>query len=59
MLGMGDFTIFLAYALCIAAALACVIYGIFNWNKGTDKPENGSAKEWEKTEKDIIEKLDV
>ena len=36
MLGMGDFLIFLAYVLCIASALACIVYGIFNWNKGAE-----------------------
>jgi hypothetical protein len=58
MLGMGDFMIFLAYALCILSALACVVYGIFNWNKGTDIDEP-VEKEWEETERDIAEELDI
>lgn len=59
MLGMGDFMIFLVYVLCIASALACVIYGIFNWNKGVDIDEPEVEKEWEDTERDIAENLDI
>ena len=60
MLGMGDFSIFLAYILCIASALACVIYGIFTWNKGAEK-EDEMKKDvnWEEKEKEITEDLDV
>ncbi len=59
MLGMGDFPIFLVYALCVLSALACVIYGIINWNKGakTDIPE--TDRKWQDTEKDISEDLDI
>jgi hypothetical protein len=60
MLGMGDFGIFLAYVLCIASTLACVIYGIFTWNKGAEK--EGELKKdvnWEEKEKEIKENLDV
>jgi hypothetical protein len=40
MLGIPDFQVSLAYALCILSALACVVYGIINWNKeGDDVPE--------------------
>ena len=60
MLGMGDFSIFLVYVLCILSTLACVIYGIINWNKGEDKPEDIDADmKWEKSEQDISEKLDL
>ena len=60
MLGMGDFSIFLVYILCIASALACVIYGIFNWNKGAET-ENELKKdmEWEEKEHEISEDLDI
>jgi len=58
MLGLGDFMIFLAFVLCILSALACVIYGIINWNKGADIDEP-IEKEWEKTERDIAEELDI
>lgn len=59
MLGMGDFPIFLVYALCLLSALACIVYGIFNWNKGADADEPQVEKEWQETEKDISEELDI
>ena len=59
MLGMGDFAIFAVYALCILAAIACVVYGIIFWNRGVDKEEPAVEKQWEETEKDITENLDI
>ena len=61
MLGMGDFGIFSAYILCILSAIACVVYGIVNWNKGDDATEKEIKKEidWEKKEQEINENLDV
>ncbi|MDD5016791.1 MAG: hypothetical protein PHO15_01675 [Eubacteriales bacterium] len=61
MLGLGDFSIFAVYVLCVLSAIACVVYGIFNWNKGadTERKEVDEEKEWEKTEKDISEKLEI
>ena len=60
MLGMGDFWIFLAYVLCIASAIACVIYGIFTWNKGAEKEEELKKDvNWEEEDKKITENLDV
>ncbi len=34
MLGIPDPKIWIAYLLCIALALACMIYGYLNRNKG-------------------------
>lgn len=59
MLGMGDFAIFAVYVLCILAAIACVVYGIICWNRGADKEEPEVEKQWEDTEKDITENLDI
>ncbi len=59
MLGMGDFWISLVYVLCIASTLLCVIYGIVNWNKGADINEPEVEKNWEDTERDITEKLEI
>ena len=60
MLGMGDFSIFLAYVLCIASALACIIYGIFTWNKGAEtEAELQEDAKWEEEDKEITENLDV
>lgn len=59
MLGLGDFSIFAVYVLCILSALACVVYGICNWNKGVDTDEPAVEKEWQDTEKDMSEELDI
>jgi len=59
-LGLGDVSIFLAYILCIASALACIIYGIFNWNKGAEKEDEVKKDvEWEKEDEEISENLDI
>ncbi len=41
-LGIVDFWVFLAYALCLLSALVCVVYGALKWNKngGDIKPED-------------------
>jgi len=60
MLGLGDFSIFLAYILCIASAVACVIYGVVNWNKGVEPEEElQKDKEWESKDTEIKEDLDI
>ena len=59
MLGMGDFAIFAAYGLCVLSAVACIVYGVISWNKGADKDEPEVVKEWQTTENDIVEKLDI
>ena len=43
MLGIEDKYVALAYILCIASTLLCVVYGVINWNKG-DKTDNGGEK---------------
>ena len=60
LLGMGDFSIFLVYILCIASALACVLYGIINWNKGAEPVEElAKDQEWEEKDDKIKEDLDI
>jgi hypothetical protein len=59
MLGLGDFAIFAVYVLCILSAVVCVVYGIIFWNRGADKEEPEVGKQWEETEKDITENLDI
>jgi len=58
-LGIPDFWIWSAYVLSILSAVACVAYGLYNWNKGGED-EAGQIREeqlWEKAETEIIEKL--
>ncbi len=59
LLGIPDAGIWLAYLLCAASTLLCIIYGIINWNKGEDADEGASKKniEWEKKEQEIDSKL--
>jgi hypothetical protein len=33
-LGIPDFSIIAVYLLCIFSTLACLAYGLYNWNKG-------------------------
>ena len=42
MLGIPDAGIWLAYILCIASAILCVVYGIVNWNKGDEANDSTS-----------------
>jgi Na+-transporting methylmalonyl-CoA/oxaloacetate decarboxylase gamma subunit len=59
MLGIKDPWILTAYLLCFLSALACVVYGIYNWNKGNEneKEEIKEEAKWEKKESEIEETL--
>jgi hypothetical protein len=59
-LGLGDFSIFSAFVLCILSAIACVVYGAFNWNKGDQSDQEKKLEEkWDKAENEMAEKLDI
>ena len=49
MLGIDDPGIYMGYILAILGLIACVVYGILNWNKGmeTDIEEIEKDLEWE------------
>jgi hypothetical protein len=36
MLGIEDKYVWIAYLLCIASTLLCIVYGALNWNKGDE-----------------------
>lgn len=59
MLGIKDPWILTAYLLCFLSALACIVYGIRNWNKGAEnEPEEFNEEfKWEKNESEIKENL--
>ena len=59
MLGLGDFSVFAAYVLCVAAAALCVVYGAMNWNKGGEVSPEEAAEEarWDEEEKKIDAEL--
>jgi hypothetical protein len=56
LLGIDDPAIWSAYLLCILSAVFCIIYGIFNWNKGDEAIRSEDIK-WVKDEKKVEEKL--
>jgi hypothetical protein len=58
-LGIPDFWIWSAFLLCIASTLLCVVYGLINWNKGSNIEKNQIDEEvrWEEKEKEVVEKL--
>lgn len=59
MFGIDSFGIWFAYLLCILSAIACIVYGVMNWNKGS-KVEDEQIKqgaEWQKEEVKIEENL--
>lgn len=59
MFGIDDPSIYLGYLLAIMSLLACVIYGIVNWNKGSDPEPTDLQKdaEWAEEEEIINEQL--
>jgi hypothetical protein len=59
MLGIPDSGVWAAYLFCILSAVVCIIYGIFNWNKGgEDENARIAAKQkWEMSERQVKPKL--
>jgi hypothetical protein len=41
MLGLPFGSVMIAYLVCIGSTLLCVVYGIINWNRDSDKQEGG------------------
>jgi hypothetical protein len=59
MFGLGDFGVSLAFMLCIASAILCVVYGLMNWNKGSDDEAEQIKEElkWQIEENQIDDQL--
>lgn len=58
MLGIEDPGIYWAYLLSIISALACIIYGIINWNKGAiEEDDIQESINWEKEDDKITDTL--
>lgn len=55
MLGINDPVIYVGYLLAVLSLIACIIYGIKNWNKGmeTDTGEIQKDLEWEEKDEQI------
>jgi len=56
MLGIEDKYVSLVYLLCIASSLLCVVYGLLNWNKGSDETREEDIR-WAQEEKKVEEEL--
>ena len=56
MLGIDDGFVGLAYVLCIASTVLCVLYAWMNWNRGDDTVGE-EDKQWEEEEGHVEEKL--
>lgn len=58
-LGIPDFWIWSAYLLSVLSAIACVVYGVMNWNKGAETEAEQVTEEvvWEAEEKKVEDKL--
>ncbi|NCC75452.1 MAG: hypothetical protein EOM08_03345 [Clostridia bacterium] len=58
-LGIPDFWIWSAFLLCVLSTAACVIYGVANWNRGSEKEAEQVTEEasWEEEEKKVEENL--
>lgn len=54
-IGIPDFGILSAYLLCILSALVCVVYGLYNWNKGGEVESQQIQEEadWELAQEKI------
>ncbi|MFP4054595.1 MAG: symporter small accessory protein [Phycisphaerae bacterium] len=56
LLGIDDVYVWLAYVLCVASALLCVVYGAINWNKGEEQVEEEDLS-WAQHEREVEEDL--
>ena len=59
MLGFDDVWILVAYLLCVASAILCVVYGLINWNRGREDETHQveEEKKWEETERKIEDNM--
>lgn len=56
MLGIKDPTVWIAYILCIASTVLCVVYGLLCWNRG-DEPAEKEDIRWAQEEKKVEQEL--
>ena len=56
LLGIEDWAVWLAYVLCLASTVLCVLYGVANWNRG-DEPVEADDVKWAAEEKKLEEEL--
>jgi uncharacterized membrane protein YidH (DUF202 family) len=56
MFGIEDTYVSMAYLLCIASSLLCIIYGLLNWNRGEQATREEDIR-WAQEEKHVEEEL--
>lgn len=56
MFGIDSVGVGMAFGLTILSTILCVIYGVINWNKGSDEVDQSDIK-WSSEEERIEEKL--
>lgn len=54
MFGIEDMWVWLAYLLCIASTLLCILYGAIMWNRGDDSVRE-EDRQWAQEEKKVEE----
>ena len=59
MLGIEDPGIYLGYLFTILGLIACVVYGIINWNKGMEDDVSEIQKDLDWKEKDEQMKSEI
>ena len=52
MLGIDDPYVLLAYLLCLASTVLCVIYGLVNWNRHDEEIKEEDVR-WAEEEKKV------
>lgn len=59
MLGIDDPGIYLGYLFAILGLIACVVYGILNWNKGMETSSDEIQKDldWEQKDEKLKEEI--
>jgi len=55
MLGINDPAIYLGYLMAIISLIACIVYGVINWNKGMEDDSTEIEKDlaWEDKDEQI------
>jgi len=56
MLGIEDKYVAAVYLLCVASSLLCIVYGLVNWNRGSDEAETEDVH-WAQEDKKIEDEL--
>jgi hypothetical protein len=59
MLGIDDPGIYMGYIFAILGLIACIVYGVMNWNKGmeTDIEEIEKDLDWEEKDEQTKREL--